>query len=287
MPELRPDRRSPSPVAPVSATSASDISRQMAGTDASTASTALRASPPTLAERERPSLFSPVKPLAQTEGESVDIGSSGGASTSGSSLSNLTSTLTREGQTLPAVAASLHELTAGLRGLSDRVATLADGLESSHAELAVTRADVAAVQGSVTSLQTLAASLNNRMVAFSGMFRKVDEQLLDMWSEMDTVNNNVHHVMHKALEYQEQNERMSAQLEEMRAELLAAFPERLLGMPRSATTRTPPRSQARSRSRRDRHDSEQLCEIDDLVVEPATEPPGDGAQVTPCDDTSQ
>lgn len=38
------------------------------------------------------------------------------------------------------------------------------------------------LQGTVSSLQALVGGLNTKMAAFSGMFRKVDEQLMDMWT---------------------------------------------------------------------------------------------------------
>lgn len=78
---------------------------------------------------------------------------------------------------------------------------------------------------------------------------------------MDTVNNNVHHVMHEALEYQRQNEQLFNQLSEMRNQLMAAFPDQLAAVTLQHPTRG---SLTRSRHRRrQRQESERLCELDD------------------------
>ena len=87
---------------------------------------------------------------------------------------------------------------------------------------------------------------------------------------METVNNNVHHVMHTALESQERNEQLFAQLAGLRSQLLASFPDQLTcggSLPRAARHR-----HCGSRRRRDRLDSEQLCEIDDPALDEVAPP---------------
>ena len=92
--------------------------------------------------------------------------------------------------------------------------------------------------------------------------------------EMETVNNNVHHVMHTALESQERNEQLFAQLSSLRSQLLASFPEQLTcggSLPRPSRLR-----HGNPRQRRHRLDSELLCEIDDPALNEVA-PPSDVA----------
>lgn len=272
MPEIALPRRSASPLAAATTTSASDVRQQM--TAGSRGFPALskrgqqtrqqRGSLPSIIDHdagEVPRFVSPVQDLERDVGV---LSAGGTTSTGSSSLSNLTATLTREGQTVPAVLAGLAELKDGLRRVSARVDSVEAALEGSDAEMTSTRADIAAVQGNLASMQTLTTTLNNKMSLFSGMFRKVDEQLQEMWAEMETVNNNVHHVMHTALESQERNEQLFAQLAGLRGQLLASFPDQLAGgsLPRLARQR-----HSGSRHRRDRLDSERLCEIDDPALD--------------------
>jgi len=161
------------------------------------------------------------------------------------------------------MAAGLDEMKTELQKLSVTVESLAEAHQSSDAELTVTKSDLSALQGNVKSLQALTAATNSKMAAFSGLFRKMDQQLQEMWAEMDTVNNNMHHVMHQALEYQQQNEHLFSQLADMRNQLLAAFPAQL-------RQRSPPRPARVTARRRSRLVSEHLCEIDDLSSDELT-----------------
>ncbi|XP_043192509.1 uncharacterized protein LOC122365400 [Amphibalanus amphitrite] len=266
MPEIVLPRRSDSPLAAVATTSASDV-RQQTATPADGFPPLSPASQP---QPKRGSLPSIVASLQRPEKDVLSVG--GTASTGSSSITNLTRTLTREGQTVPEVLSSLAELREGLSQAASRLDSVERTLAGSEAEMATSRADIVAVQGSLASLQSLATSLNNKMTLFSGMFRKVDEQLQEMWSEMETVNNNVHHVMHTALESQERNEQLFAQLSSLRSQLLASFPEQLTS---GGSLPRPSRHSHRhgdSRRRRERLDSELLCEIDDPALDEVAPP---------------
>ena len=87
---------------------------------------------------------------------------------------------------------------------------------------------------------------------------------------METVNNNVHHVMHTALESQERNEQLFGQLSSLRSQLLASFPDQLIcggSLPRPSRIR-----HGYARHSRRRLDSERLCEIDDPALNEVAPP---------------
>ncbi|XP_037078915.1 uncharacterized protein LOC119100801 [Pollicipes pollicipes] len=223
---LPPARRSASPSPPGGGvlSSSSNIYRQRA------AGVSRRSAAPCLSRQKRASVPSLVAPRKQLEKEF-----GGGSSTGSSSLSNLTSTLTREGQLLPALLTGLQRASVGLRQTSARVTDLEGRLGGTERNMTAARADMARIQDNVTSLQIIVATTSGKMAAFAEMFQTVDEQLQNMWMEMEAVNANVHHVMHKTLEHQRQNEKLFGQLEALRDQLL----ERRQGRdaPGSAVTR--------------------------------------------------